>query len=266
MEFDKKQAWQQISQRIAHKTAQRKKRARSLFAAAAIVCLSVGYIAYHSFFIQQPEQLIEVTTSSKETKTVRLSDGSTLVLNTNSSLRYAEPLDKDLRKVELLHGEATFDIAKDAKRPFRVAVEQAEIEVLGTLFNVNAYSSKLAVTLAEGSIRFKKGTFQCMLVPGERLSFDPASQKASREQLDTLAVLDWRNGKWVFQQMPLDEVLAQLAAQYNLSFVNARPDKQYPLITIYQDKAGMSLPQLLALLQRMGKSTIQFDQKSILLK
>ncbi len=266
MEYDKKQAWQNISERITQKTAQRKRRARRVLSAAAVLCMIAGCAVYYTLLMQKPVQMIQVATRNNETKTLRLSDGSVLVLNGNSSLRYAEPLDKNLRNVELLRGEASFDIAKDPKRPFRVTIGAAEIEVLGTLFNINAYSSKLAVTLAEGSIRFKQGTFHCMLVPGERLFFDPLLQKASRQQLDANAVLDWRSGKWVFQQMPLNEVLAQLAAQYDLSFMLTNPAKQYPLINIYQDKADMTLPQLLALLRRVGKSDIHFDQKSILLK
>ncbi|MEJ5145101.1 FecR family protein [Sphingobacterium sp. MYb388] len=266
MEFDKKQAWQNITHRIDKTTYRRKRRLKAIHTCATILIIVAGFFTWKHMVTEQPVNMILVSTASNEIKSIKLSDGSTLVINNNSSLRYPEKLDKNLRKVELLHGEAIFNIAKDPERPFQVSVDDSQIEVLGTIFNINAYTSKISVTLAEGSIRFSNKNFNCLLVPGEQLTFDANEGKAKRQTVEAYALIDWKNNNWVFQDIPLDEVLSQIAAQKKLIFKKANPNKQYPKITVYQNQADIALPQFMQLLQHLSKSDIHLDQHSILLK
>lgn len=266
MEFDKNQAWQNITHRIDKTTYRRKRRLKAITTCATILFIVAGFFTWKNMVTEPPVNMILVSTASNEIKSIKLSDGSTLVINNNSSLRYPEKLDKNLRRVELLHGEATFDIAKDPNRPFQVSVDHSEIEVLGTIFNINAYTAKISVTLAEGSIRFTNKYFNCLLVPGQQLTFDPSAAKATRQNVDAYTLIDWKNNNWVFQDISLDEALAQVAAQKKLIFKKANPSKQYPKITVYQNQADIDLPQFLKLLQSLSKSDIHFDQQSILLK
>ena len=120
----------------------------SAAAAVALLCLSV----WTAYLYMQPAAIQTVSTLA-ETRTVRLPDGSSVMLNHYSSLSYPEKFKSDKREVEL-NGEAYFEISKDKKHPFIVQTETMDIQVLGTHFNVDAYQNNpdVKTTLLSGSV------------------------------------------------------------------------------------------------------------------
>ena len=111
---------------------------------------------------------MEVSTPAGTTTTITLSDGTEVLLSANSRLEYSKSFSADKREVKLV-GEARFNVAKDAERPFIVHTRQLQTQVLGTVFDVKAYPQTPAdVTLYEGKVEVSlNGDAPQLMQPGE---------------------------------------------------------------------------------------------------
>lgn len=141
-----------------------------------------------------------------------LPDGSKAWLNAGSSLTFPTVFAGRKRAVSLT-GEGYFEVAKDPMFPFEVTVGKESIEVLGTHFNINAYTDEpfLAVTLEEGSVRVNN---RATLHPGEQAQINQeAAIKIVAADLEK--ELAWKNGLFIFKQTPLEEVMRQVGRWYN---------------------------------------------------
>jgi transmembrane sensor len=147
---------------------------------------------------------------------VVLSDGTRVWLNALSSLRYPESFSDSVRKVEL-KGEGYFEVAKDAAHPFIVTTGGDEVRVLGTHFDINAYSEnkETIVTLAEGSVRLNRTK---TLKPGEKGTIDQAG-KIKIGDADLESALAWKDGQFIFKMTPLPEVMKQTANWYDAKII-----------------------------------------------
>ena len=145
-----------------------------------------------------------------------LPDGSQVWLNAASSLHFPVAFAGAERRVELT-GEAYFEVAKDAKHPFKVAARGAEITVLGTHFDVQAYSDEpaLATTLLEGAVRLGQGTQQALLRPGQQARCWATGTIQVRE-VDVQHAVAWKNGYFVFNDEPIEAIMRQVARWYDV--------------------------------------------------
>ena len=162
--------------------------------------------------------------------TLALSDGSTVDLSPNSKLSYPEKFNSVKRDV-ILNGEATFNIAKDAAKPFFVYSNSLLISVLGTRFTVNAYEADSAtkVILHEGRVMVKipspssrNDKNEYYLAPGDVFIF----KKANKPSLST-RILHLEKDKddcYVFNNYPLDVVFDQLQMIYNTKIIYNRAE------------------------------------------
>ncbi|WP_346317689.1 FecR domain-containing protein [Chitinophaga sp. YIM B06452] len=146
-----------------------------------------------------------------------LPDGTKAWLNAASYIRFPTAFAGGERKVEI-NGEVYLEVAKDAARPFRVNVPgRAEIEVLGTHFNVSAYDNDRVVntTLLEGSVsvngvKIKPGQ-QALVAGGETVV----------SKADVNRAVAWKNGLFNFEGASLEEVMKQLERWYDIEVVYA---------------------------------------------
>lgn len=149
---------------------------------------------------------------------VTLPDGSKVWLNAASSLKFPTAFTGAERKVELT-GEAYFEIAKNAKRPFKVTLEDNTIiEVLGTHFNVNAYKDEnaIATTLLEGSVRLTNGKERIAIKPGERAMMQEGGTKFVIDRPDVERVTAWKNGFFQFNGDNITIIMKQLSRWYDI--------------------------------------------------
>lgn len=148
---------------------------------------------------------------------VTLPDGSAVWLNSASSLRYPTTFSGKERRVEL-SGEAYFEIAPDASRPFTVKADKLETHVLGTAFNIMAYADENAIrtTLINGSVKVEAGDANMILKPGVQASITPAENKFQTTTPDLGEVLAWKNGQFRFTHANIKEVMRELARWYNI--------------------------------------------------
>lgn len=144
-----------------------------------------------------------------------LPDGSKVWLNSATSLKFPTQLNDKERVVEL-DGEAYFEVAK-SKQPFLVKVKDMQVEVLGTHFNVMAYSDEANIntTLLEGKVRLSSGTTEVILKPGQQGLFTQAAGFKVKAA-DTEQALAWKNGYFNFNDEELASVMRKISRWYNV--------------------------------------------------
>lgn len=163
-------------------------------------------VSYHTLTNPRGSQPIEMA----------LSDGSHVWLNAGSSITYPVAFVAGQHRKVNMTGEAYFEVAHDAARPFYVTRAEVEIKVLGTHFNVNAYDNEAAfkVTLLEGVVAVKKATGQLLLKPGQQAL---VNQTVTLEtSVDLEQVMAWKNGATYFTNADLGVVLRELERWYDI--------------------------------------------------
>nr|WP_315179277.1 FecR domain-containing protein [uncultured Flavobacterium sp.] len=146
-----------------------------------------------------------------------LADGTKVYLNSVSSIKYPTQFNGDQRMVEL-EGEAYFEVAKNKNKPFRVKSGNHAIEVLGTHFNVNAYTNESVVktTLLEGSVAITYKNQKAILKPGQQSNVSDNFNKIAIREVDTEAAIAWKNGRFKFDNANLKTVMKQLERWYGI--------------------------------------------------
>jgi transmembrane sensor len=179
-----------------------------------------------------------------------LPDGSKVWLNSSSSIRYPNVFAGQERNVEIT-GEAYFEIAKDASKPFKVISGGMAVQVLGTEFNIMAYADEGAIrtTLVNGSVLITKKGQSKQLNPGEQLSIGnaPGGLMVSRPDLEE--VLAWKNGLFNFKSADIYTVMRQLSRWYD---IDVRYEGKAPAVQIIgKMDRGLNLADILEFLAKM---------------
>jgi len=146
-----------------------------------------------------------------------LSDGTKVWLNSASSIKYPVNFIGNERKVELT-GEAYFEVAHNAAKPFRVVSSGQTVEVLGTHFNINAYADENGVktTLLQGSVKVSSaGGGSSVIKPGEQAQFNNGKINVVSD-VDLDAAVAWKNGLFYFEDSNIQEVMRQFARWYDV--------------------------------------------------
>lgn len=162
-----------------------------------------------------------LSTSRGETYIVTLPDKSKVWLNAASSLTYSVSLNVNGKRLVRLKGEAYFEVSKDKAHPFIVKTDEQEVEVLGTSFNINAYSSKIRTTLVTGkvSVDIKGVGKQLILIPGQQANFDKIGGSLEKSDVDVFPFVAWKEGLFVYQNVKMVELMEDLGRQYDYEIV-----------------------------------------------
>ena len=157
---------------------------------------------------------------------ITLEDGTIVHLNYNTTLRYPEHFSSKERMV-FLEGEAYFEVAKDARRRFVVETpHQAQVEVHGTKFNLEAFAldSVVVTTLLEGRVDFVSAWGNMPMKPGEKLVYHTHGNWMDKFLTDGEVESAWKDGRIVFHNTPFDEALRMLEKRYYVDFVVTNPE------------------------------------------
>ncbi len=182
-----------------------------------------GKIVYSQSSIDNGELKYNTLTNPRGSKVIdmALSDGSHVWLNAGSSMIYPISFIGDERKVTIT-GEAYFEVAHNASKPFKVSKDEMEVTVLGTHFNVNAYDDEkdIRVTLLEGSVKMSIVNRQwSILKPGEQgITTDDGKLKIEK-RVDVDAVMAWKNGRFEFKSTDLSSIMRQVSRWYDVEIV-----------------------------------------------
>lgn len=168
-------------------------------------CLVLAILLNTAF---QSGYFADYHTVQGEQQQIQLSDGSSVLLNTSSSLSVNYSAQ---RRTVTLHGEAYFSVAADANRPFTVETETGEVTALGTAFDVSALNHALTVTVYQHAVRvaFKQGTTIERLQQGEQVAYQHQAVGAV-SQVNLKHAKAWQEHRLIFANQPLQTVIGEL--------------------------------------------------------
>jgi transmembrane sensor len=221
-----------------------------------LVKVQNGQILYNSLSrIIEPEKESSYNTLSTPNSgefQITLSDGTRIWLNAASSIRYPVAFIGKVRQVTLT-GEGYFEVAKDKNRPFYVNVNGLLVKVLGTHFNISAYSDdkQITTTLLEGSVELKKNKTQAKIKPGQQAILVNGSHNIQISQADINYAMAWKNGYFVFDDDEISGIMRKISRWYNIE-IEYRVTHNHERFggTFYRSK---SLSELLHYLEVIGK-------------
>lgn len=239
----------------------------SLFKYAAIITLLI--ISAYQAGVNRNSEISQENIENKlyvpagQRIRLTLQDGTTVWLNSQTTLTYPAIFDKKERRVSV-DGEAFFDVAKDKHKPFIVSSQGIETKVLGTQFNICSYpkNNDMRTSLIEGSLQVYftgKENESILLKPNEQISIKDGTMKVG-----TISHHDyflWKEGIYSFKDELLVNILNKLQLYYDVRIIIKRP-------SIYQEKyTGKfrqrdSIDDILRMLQRIHKFKIQKDEEN----
>jgi ferric-dicitrate binding protein FerR (iron transport regulator) len=193
---------------------------------------------------------------------ITLSDGSRVWLNAASSLRYPAVFQGSERQVELT-GEAYFEVAKNSRAPFRVKAGSMQIGVLGTEFNVMAYSDEgqVRTTLINGSVRILVGHDSLMLQPAQQVCL---YNNGTFKKIDSASVeeaIAWKQGDILFKNAGIEVIMRSLARWYDVDVeYKGKPADRFNV----DIPRNVPLSEVLKILQLTNGVHFQIEGRSVI--
>ena len=206
----------------AHLVRRRKSYGRPV--AAAVAALAAAYVLWITIPAILISMRADYRTAAGQVERVRMADGSTVDLGGGSAIK--AHIGTAQRRVTLLAGEAFFDVASDAARPFIVDVEGIEVTVLGTAFDIRVSSASTSVALLRGSVEAVSPTKDkppAVLKPGEMLVVEHATGKTSIEPISLDDIGAWRQGKVFLANATVGSAI-ELIQRYHSAWISI-PDR-----------------------------------------
>ncbi|TDH27043.1 DUF4974 domain-containing protein [Segetibacter sp. 3557_3] len=211
--------------------ARRRSVTRKLFAIAAIflVVVGIGTIIY----LLNTGQQASFSTAYGKTDTVFLPDHSAVVLNANSSIRYAKRWNPDQPREVWLDGEALFMVTNLREKGssskgdhFLVHVKNATVEVLGTVFNIRERRGKTEIVLQKGSIKvaFSNQSKAVKLSPGQMIIVEDAGKKITQTKTKADDYTAWTQQKLILADPTLQNIIAYLEDNYGKKIILSQPE------------------------------------------
>ena len=226
-----------------------------------------GFIEYNELNAEGEKKVYVNTLSTPRGGQYRLMlpDKSLVWLNAKSSITFPSAFIAKERKVSVT-GEVYFEVSKDKTRPFIVETGDADVEVLGTQFNVNIYPDEenAAVTLLEGSIKLSHNYTSKILIPGQQAIFNKNTNNIQLKNVEVDNVVDWKNGLFIFEDASVPEVMRQIERWYDVDvkYVGKTPDIKFNGVV----SRNNNVSKLLKLLQTAGNIEFNINNKTIEVK
>jgi transmembrane sensor len=169
-------------------------------------------------------------TPNGKTFQVELPDGTIVWMNAGSSLKYPTYFEGSQRSV-VLTGEAYFEVAHNEKMPFRVLSNAQQVEVLGTHFNIRAYTNEpiLKTTLLEGKIKISEEGNSLLVKPGQQILVSLSNHTMRSIEVNTDAAVAWRKRLFYFENARYDEIMREIERWYDVevSYKGKIPEGQF---------------------------------------
>lgn len=198
-------------------------------AAAVILVLGFAFIFYQYQDLSSNNLNLQtmVQTNDADQKIIALPDGSTVWLNRNSELLYPENFDGETRTL-YLKGEAFFEVTPDKDRPFIVHSGISKTTVLGTSFNLSAYSKEeqIRLTVVTGKVAFALAddTDGVIVIPGNMARISAGNKSIFENENSDLNFLSWKTRHLIFNDSPMDDVIKSLQRHYGIEINVQNPE------------------------------------------
>ena len=227
-------------------SSRRKKMVRYFLRVAAMLIIglvsSILYLHFEERPVEQVRYLEKISLNGQKIN-IQLADGSRVKLNSGSKLITPERFSSDLREVEL-EGEAFFDVAEEADRPFIIKSGDIKIRVHGTSFNVRAYpeESDISVAVASGKVSVSDvvNNSPVYILPDELAIYDREDKVTKKGSFDRREYFGWKNKEIVFKNSNIDEIFAKLSRWYGIAFqVDTQLDRKKDFSGFYSNDPSL---------------------------
>lgn len=230
---------------------------------AALVLLIGIFLGIN--YLNKPQatlQYAQAQAAKGEQFQMTLSDGTTVLLNSGSSLEVIESSYNE-RRVKL-HGEAFFNVARDPEHPFIVETSKIQVKVLGTSFNVNAYNDNQSIVLVSGLVNVvdNDNTWIQYMSPDQKFSYNAQNGKRVIEPVNATDCISWRDGYLKLQKESLSEILLYLQNYYDVSIEFNRHRADTILIS-GKLELSKGLKEAISYISRAASVDYEFDENDI---
>ena len=262
-QINERKLWERINKKINPRTIYL---LWAKYAAIIVLSFALGSsLFYFSGISKYETKLASISSPRGQITSLTLFDGSTVWLNSGSTLQYASDFNTGKREV-FVEGEAYFDVVKDKNRPFIVHLENSKVKVHGTSFNVKAYpgSGQVEAVLVEGKIEFIANDSSVLLSPNERVVLSPLNGKIVKERVDVEKASAWKKGKYYYSNEQLSIIVRQLQRWYDTEFVFDENELEQFTFTgvINREK---SVQYNLKLIELTNKINVEFKNERIII-
>ena len=192
-----------------------------------------------------------------------LADGTIVWLNSDSHIRYPVTFSGNTRQVEL-EGEAYFEVAKDVEKPFIVRMNEYNVRVTGTQFNVRNYlNESLATTLVEGGVQIERKGKVDRLRPGQQAVLE--NNEIRIRVVNVEEQVAWRHGAFGFTQCRLENIMEELARWYDVDvFYMNQQVKDYHFSAWF--KRSSSINEVINILEKTKKISLDLKGRILTVK
>ena len=223
---------------------------------------SIIYDGTHANVSEGMHKFNTFTTPKGHTYQLLLPDGTKVWLNTATSVHYPVVFAANERKITLT-GEAYFEVAPDADRPFKVEAKGSLIEVLGTHFNVSAFEddTRVITTLLKGAVDVSKNKQHVILAPGEQAIVDDQAKEIDRSAVDVRAAMAWRNGYFRFNNESIESIITKISRWYDIEAVEYRGQFTDRFTGTFQRSKAVSL--LFGHLEKLAPIQFEIEERRV---
>jgi ferric-dicitrate binding protein FerR (iron transport regulator) len=237
-------------------------------AAVILIAAVFSFLVYHW---SRPEVLQELQVPMAQKMTASLSDGTKVILDAGSYLRYPVQFNSQERQV-YLNGEGYFEVKTDPDKPFVIYAGESIIKVLGTKFNVRTWPqnqmSRVSLTVVEGQVSFQaegsnSGKVNVIVSEGKYSELFENQAPTAPRPINIEEQLSWLNRKINFRDAPLGEVLDQLERWFDIQIVLDNQSLATNRVAVFVD--NNSLENILEVITLMNNLQYKQDGRKIIL-
>ncbi|ETN96099.1 FecR family protein [Zhouia amylolytica] len=218
-----------FKQRLEQLDKKKSNRSVALRAMAIVIPIVISFMVFQlggNELSSDPASIVKEQTVVGEKKEIILPDGSKVILNSDSHIRYPDQFRGDKRLV-YLEGEALFDVTHDETKPFIVKTNGIDIKVLGTSFNVKSYEEdeNIETTLITGKVEILEEDQEesIFLKPSQKATFNKVSTELVVAEVKSDEIIAWQKGVLVFNETPMKQVISDLERKYDVVFEIGSP-------------------------------------------
>lgn len=254
--FYSEAAWNNVHSKInppQRTVIQRKKERKEAilrfykYAAIIVIAILLGSVGYYIGFKNQVTMVYGelISANNQVVNEYVLPDGTLVALNSNSKLTFPKHFKNDVREVTIL-GEAFFDVKPNPEKPFIINAGNAQVKVLGTSFNVNAYpeAETVEVVVKTGKVQVINKNLEntstinneVYLIPGEKGTLFTKSNLLEKTENTNPNYLAWKTHDLIFDEVPLHEVIQCLENVYHVDIKVSEPELNDLLLKAHFDK------------------------------
>lgn len=195
---------------------------------------------------------------------LELADGTRVWLNSESTLKYPIHFSGNRREV-VMTGEGYFEVAKDADKPFIVVVNGVNVRVLGTSFNIAAYSEKVVTTLVEGKVQLQKGIDSVTLTPDQQGIWQVGNSGFEVKRVEARNYSLWREGVFYFEDVDLETILDAMARWYNVNIFYMNPSLKSTKFSV-EVKRYENIEQILRKIEQTKRVEFDIKDRSVIVR